>query len=366
MVVAAAAGLKSEVTASLLTASPGAEIYELDGHTGLRLADPDRGLDVVINWGVFDFDAPNFIWRYVKGHTDYLCVATDTRYFMKRYLAGGRTITEQHLSLSRSQGEALYEMVLMNLLPQNRVYRYSYIYDNCATRPLEMIERAVGRQLIASEESGMTFRDEMTVNHRLYPWYQFGIDLALGSELDRSVTVRQLAFSPMQLCRMLSADSIVCATEVHQAQTRLVHTPTPWPLRPLAVTLAVMLLTAVATARDLRRRRISRWVDSVEFTLFGIAGCLIAFLVFVSSHSATSPNWLLVWLNPLCLLAAILPWIKSAKKWLNCYHFANFAVLIVWLLLWPLTNQHMNDAFWPLIVSDLMRSGANIYICRKN
>ncbi|MDE5959992.1 MAG: DUF4105 domain-containing protein, partial [Muribaculaceae bacterium] len=224
MVVAAAAGLKSEVTASLLTASPGAEIYELDGHTGLRLADPDRGLDVVINWGVFDFDAPNFIWRYVKGHTDYLCVATDTRYFMKLYLAGGRTITEQHLSLSRSQGEALYEMVRMNLLPQNRVYRYSYIYDNCATRPLEMIERAVGRQLIASEESGMTFRDEMTVNHRLYPWYQFGIDLALGSELDRPVTVRQLAFSPMQLCRMLSADSIVGATEVHQAQTRLVHT----------------------------------------------------------------------------------------------------------------------------------------------
>lgn len=365
MVVGAALGLRAGVTASLLTASPGDEIYELDGHTGLRITDPDRGLDFVANWGVFDFDAPNFVYRFVKGETDYICAAMDAERFIGLYTARGRSVTEQKLNLTPAQAEALLGMVTTNLLPQNRVYRYSYIYDNCATRPLEMIESAVGRQLIAPGESGLTFRDEMKANHRLYPWYQFGIDLALGPGLDVDITNRQLAFSPLQLQQLIAADSIVAETVTHGAAT-LEHKATPWPLHPLTVAVTVMLAAAAVTVADVRRRRVSRWFDATLFGIYGLAGCVIAFLVFVSSHSATSPNWLLVWLNPLCLLAALLPWIKSAKKWVICYHFVNFAVLIVWLLLWPLTGQQMNPAFWPLIMSDLMRSGANIYICQKN
>lgn len=365
MVLITVFGAQAGVTASLLTASPGKEIYELDGHTSLRLYDPARRLDIVVNWGIFDFNTPNFVYRYVKGETDYLCAAINTSSFIDSYTANGRTITEQKLRLTDAQANALCDMVMANLMPENRVYRYSYIHDNCATRPLQMIERAAGRELIVAEESGMTFRDEMKANHSQYPWYQLGIDLALGSELDRPVTTRQLAFSPRQLCRMLEADSIVAETIIHSSDTTLAHHPTPWPLRPLTVAMAVMIITAAVTLHDLRRRHISRWIDTAEFTLFGLTGCVIAFLVFISSHSATSPNWLLVWLNPLCLLGAILPWIKSAKKWLNCYHFANFAVLILWLILWPLTGQEMNVAFWPWIITDLMRSGVNIYICQK-
>ncbi len=366
LAIAPLLGIRAEVTASLLTASPGELIYELDGHTGLRLNDPSRGMDVVINWGIFDFDSPNFVYRFVKGETDYLCAAVPTDMFVNSYIAQGRKVTEQVLDLTPDQADALMNMALMNILPQNRVYRYSYIYDNCATRPLLMIEKAVGRKLIPDgEPSGLTFREEMATNHRLYPWYQFGIDLALGAELDTPISSRQLAFSPLRLNELLD-DSGIVRTTIRHGEATLTHSPTQWWLTPAAIGWLVAAITLAVSIRDFRRRRLSRWLDSVEFTIFGLCGCVIAFLVIVSSHSATSPNWLLVWLNPLCFAGAILPWIKSAKKWVICYHFANFAVLIVWLMLWPLTGQTINMAFIPWILSDLIRSVTNIYICQKN
>lgn len=161
------------MTASLLTASPGAEIYELDGHTGLRLNDPSRQLDMVVNWGVFDFDTPNFVYRFVKGETDYCCAAIPAHAFINAYLRQGRTVTEQTLALTPTQADSLLTLTLRNLLPANRVYRYSYIFDNCATRPLQLIEQAAGRSLIPDgTPSNITFRDEMTANHRAYPWYR--------------------------------------------------------------------------------------------------------------------------------------------------------------------------------------------------
>ena len=110
----------------------------------------------------------------------------------------------------------------------------------------------------------------------------------------------------------------------------------------------------------------NRVLDTILYSAFGLIGCLVAFLIFVSEHEATSPNWLLAWVNPLCFLGAVLPWIKSAKKTLICYHFANFAVLILLLLCREYTGQVFNQAFIPLILTDLTRSGAVIYICRKN
>lgn len=360
------AQLSARVEASLLTASPGKNIYELDGHTGLRLTDSSTGLDMVVNWGIFDFDSPNFVARFVKGDTDYLCAPMPTAHFIRSYVAEGRSVTEQHLNLSPQQAEKLLELVSANLEPQNRVYRYNYIRDNCATRPFLLIEQAAGRRLIAPDATadGVTFRDEMERNHRLFPWYQFGIDLALGSELDTPLSARDLTFSPLRLKELIAADSIVDQTTVYGAET-LVHPATPLLLTPMAVALAVMMLTLLVSIRDMKRLKASRWIDTVEFTLWGLCGCLICFLVFVSTHPASSPNWLLAWLNPLCFIGALLPWIKSAKKWLNCYHFANFAVLLVWLLVWKATGQHMNPAFLPWIAADLLRSATHIYICLK-
>ncbi|MCM1406838.1 MAG: hypothetical protein NC210_10480, partial [[Clostridium] fimetarium] len=121
---------------------------------------------------------------------------------------------------------------------------------------------------------------------------------------------------------------------------------------------------AALSWRDVRRGRVSRWFDSALFGLFGLTGCVLAFLIFVSSHEATSPNYLFLWLNPLCLIAAVGAWIKCCQRAVYCYHFCNFAAVLLLLAGHHFFGQVFNAAFPWLILADLTRSATYIYINR--
>jgi hypothetical protein len=356
------------VSVSLLTASPGAEVFELEGHTALRVVDTATGLDRVVHWGVFDFNTPHFIYRFVKGECDYMCGTMPTQQFIAYYMRTGRSVTEQPLALTQEQALRVQQLLDENLLPQNRTYRYNYVKDNCATRPLNILERVVGSisEFDSLENPAVTFRSEMMRYHSMFPWYQFGIDLALGSGIDYTLTRRETAFAPLKLEQMMARLPIVNGTTLTYGVEQEINHPTPWPLRPIAVMTLVALIAVAVSVADVKRGRVSAWFDSVLFGAFFLAGCLITFLVFVSTHEATSPNVLIWWLNPFCLLGAVLPWLKSAQTLKNCYFFANFAVIIILCAAYPLYSQVFNIAFWPLLFADLLRSGVNIYVCRRN
>lgn len=359
ILVLAAFAVSAVPRVSLLTALPGREVYELEGHTAIRVVDADRNMDMVVNWGVYDFSAPNFVGRFVAGETDYMCMAYPTRYFFADYEEQGRGVVEQTPALDSVQTERLIALIDNNLRPENKVYRYNYVLDNCATRPLALIEQAVGRQLIANTLTDTSFRREMQRYHADYPWYQFGIDLALGRGLDKPITLRQTAFAPVALCNLLEDSGVVEATAIHGEHTCEVR-PTPWFLTPLAFALAVL---AAAIGVCFVRR--PQWFDSLLFGVFALTGCVLTYLVFVSTHEATSPNLLLLWLNPFCALGAVLPWIKKAKKNEMCYFFVNFVLLISLIVLAPVLGRGMNAAFWPLIAADAVRSLDNIRRCKK-
>lgn len=347
---------RAETVVSLLTALPGEEIYQLEGHTGLRIRN-DQGADMVVNWGVFDFNSPNFVYRFVSGQTDYECWAYPTEYFLNSYEAEGREVVEQVLNLDSVQVQRVIDLVSINLRPENRVYRYNYVLDNCATRPLAVIEQAIGRPLLSDEPANTTFRAEMERYHKNYPWYQFGIDLALGRGLDRPISRREAAFAPVELMEQLAGTDIVAETRSYGKQT-VSHGR--WHISPLG--LAILLLInalIVSLTGD------GRIFDSLYFGAAALTGLVITFLVFVSTHEASSPNLLLLWLNPFCALGAILPWIKKAKKAEMWYFFANFALLIILAIAAPALGRSMNAAFWLLIATDAVRSIANILKCRN-
>lgn len=361
---------------SLLVASPGAEIYELEGHAGLRIIDSD-GSDYTVNWGLFDFNSPGFVYRFVKGETDYSAGVCRTDYFIGGYAFHGRGVKEIPLNLTPQQVEAVKALVWENLKPENRVYRYNYVKDNCSTRPLRIVERAIGDSILLSvpaefADRQVSFRDVMRRYHREYPWYQFGIDLALGSGIDHPLTYREFAFAPVLLPEMLAGavtagGAVVAAgdaVDVAVAADSVSPGPTPWYMTPLAAGVLLLVIAAIVTVRDIRGRRVSRWFDCVLFSLYGLMGCVLTFLVFVSVHEATSPNWLLAWLNPFCFIGAWLVWLKSCRKMVLCYHFVNFAVLIMLAMFWPWLGQVGNIAFIPLIAADAMRSASYVYINR--
>ena len=372
---------------SLITQDAGRQIYELEGHAALRII-TDDGLDMAANWGVFDFNSPNFAYRFTSGRTDYLCVLVPTQMLINEYAPSGRQLREQVLDLTPDQANRVVALVQENLRPENRVYRYNYVLDNCITRPYNIIRRAVSDSIVLSvpqrftysntgvtvavdPEKPSTFRHEMERYHHNYPWLQFGINLALGAGIDRPITELERGFSPLYMHELMAGATVgeggrplVKEENILIAETGECSPdgPTPWYLTPMCMALILLAVTIAITVRDQRRRKVSRWFDTTLFAIFSLAGLLLTFLIFISTHEATSPNWLYLWLNPLCLIPVIFEWIKSCRRAVYCYQFCNFAAIVVLLAGMPLHGQKLDAAFYPLIACDLIRAASYIAI----
>lgn len=359
-----AGGMQSPPSSSvyLLTCWPGQEFFQLEGHTALLIDVPERE-PYVVNWGVFDFNSPNFAYRFTKGETDYMAAAAPLDHFLYFYHKEGRCVMAQKLNLTDQQAQRLVNLVDENLLPENRLYRYNYILDNCATRPLALIEKAIGDTLTLGKPAveAPTFREAMRYYHEKYPWYQFGIDLALGSGIDRRITEREMSFSPMDLYSQLRTARLPDGRPAVTEQRSLTGNPssdrtldaTPWWLTPGFIAILVFCITIATVPMRGRVNKLAKGWVTFLYTVFGLAGLLLCFLVFVSVHEATSPNWLLLWLNPLCFVPAVGIWLKSAEKLVMSYQILNFALLIALIILFLARVQEPNPAFGLLIAADL-------------
>ncbi len=377
MALTGSGGCWAGLRVALLTLDQGRDIYELEGHSELRFVDPDRDIDMSVSWGVFDFDSPGFVYRFVKGDTDYIAASRPYMDFLAINRYYGRRVTCQWLDLDSIEAERMLAIAEWNLLPENRVYRYNYVKDNCATRPLALIRQGIGEDLVHQRRdslAGTTWREEMTRYHAGYPWYQFGIDLALGSGIDKPLTVLEQCYAPVFMGRYLQeatrADGrpIVSGGPV----TVLEGTPegrpeeaTPWYLTPMAVACMSLFLTSLVAYRDLRRRRRpSKWLYTTLYGLGTVAGVVLTFLIFVSTHEATSPNWLYLWLNPLCLAGVVGVWLKKYNRAIYFYQIVNFVALMSLVAIGIAGIQHLNSADYPLVMCYMITAGEYIYLYR--
>lgn len=365
---------------SLLTCHAGSVMYELCGHTALRVQ--YLGEDLAVNYGLFEFASDNFAIKFLKGETDYRVGAYPFDYFLKNYSRQDRRVVEQELNLTPEQANALFDLLVINLRPENCVYRYNYVKNNCATKPIDVIEMAVGSEIKFNEPAiegahEWTYRKEMRHFHKNYAWYQFGIDLALGTGIDYKLLTREKMFAPEALESMMRGATVtdsagvtipIVKSETVLHEGRPAQLPmTPWWCRPITIFWLLAAVVAAKTVRDVLRKQFSRGFDTALYGFYGIAGALLSFLVFVSVHEATSPNWNIMWLNPLALIPAVAVWLKKLKSIVMWYHFVNFAVILLLMMCWPLTGQSINVAVIPLMLILLMRSAAYIYItkCQK-
>lgn len=368
---------RDSVIVSLVTCWPGAEVYELCGHEAIRVRGVNaegQPVDSVWNYGTFDFAQPNFIYRFVKGETDYMLSSYPFAWFMPEYMSAGRRVVEQDLNLSREEASRLHRMLRDEALPPHNVYRYNYVLDNCATRIIERLDQAADERVIYPDTIAYgTFRREMRAYHRDYPWYQFGIDLALGSGIDRPITGREEMFVPVEMYQKAAgahfADGrpLVSATRtLWEGVPDATLGPTHWSATPLVCCLVFFVLVLFVCWLQWRRVVIYRALYSVWFAMLGLTGCLLTFLVFISSHEATSPNLLLLWLNPLQLVVAVGVWFRRTWKWpVACMMVYNIIVLTVLLIVWPFQSQSANAAFFPLMGATLALAAVYAIISPK-
>ena len=202
--------IAGNVNVSVLTCSPGDEIYSLFGHTGLRYKNDEKGIDVVFSYGYFDFESPNFVWRFILGETDYIVGAVPYEIFMNEYEERGAVVVEQVLELTSEQELQLFDIIAFNCRPENRKYRYNYFYNNCTTKIRDQISRVSdGISYVDAAAGNLTFRDELRRLTSSHPWYSFGIDMLLGADIDKPATARELQFIPGNFQRALEGAMVV-------------------------------------------------------------------------------------------------------------------------------------------------------------
>ena len=199
---------------SLLTCASGGEIYSLFGHTAIRYENFTRNIDAVFNYGMFNFNAPNFILRFALGETDYQLGATNYEHFVAEYNYLGRDVWQQTLNLTPDEKEHLFNLLQENYRPENREYRYNFFYDNCATRPRDQIEKAIDGSLqyadnMTDNDTGVSFRDLLHKYSEGHPWSRFGMDMCMGSEADKPINRRLMMFVPFYVQEYFNTAQII-------------------------------------------------------------------------------------------------------------------------------------------------------------
>lgn len=360
---------------SLLTCAPGTEIYSLFGHTAIRYENYTRRIDVVFNYGMFSFNTPNFIFRFVAGETDYQLGITPYSYFEAEYAMRGSSVYQQVLNLTQSEKERLLTILENNYLPENRIYRYNYFYDNCTTRARDKIEECIeGKVVYPDSLSGKSYRSIVHEFTAGSPWDEFGIDLCLGAEADKEINKRQQMFSPFYMKYYASNAYIVDAGGIRRPlildETKIVDVEPEeiqpgFILSPLMCGALFLALCVVMAWGQWKTQRIWWGWDIVLYGLQGLAGCIIAFLFFFSVHPTVGSNWLLILFNPIPLLYLPFMVYKAVKRKKDYYHVGNMVYLTLFITILPFCGQEFNLTVLPLALGLLVTSASHVLVWNK-
>jgi hypothetical protein len=349
---------------SLLTCAPGEELYSTFGHSAVRINDTLTGIDVVYNYGIFDFDTPNFYWLFVQGKLLYKLDVERTRYFIRQYRTDNRRVIEQKLNLDDAEKTQILAFLNHNNLPENKYYLYDFFYNNCSTKIRDIFasELKDSLQLRPAHAATKTFRQLLSEYLVPLPWAHFGIDLILGLPADNIANYQNEMFLPDYLAQNLSQgymmgwQPLVSATETTIVDVPRTIVKPPFWQQPLFVFGLLLILTLLLTFFVQ-----AKWLKTVfDVLLFGslaLCGVVFVFMGLFTNHQATHYNLNMLWANPLYLL---LPAINKTIIW------KSIALLVLLLLLlFPVFPQGFNVAFIPIFLCLIARAADRAGLLKK-
>ncbi len=361
--------LSKDAQISVLTCNPGKDAYSMYGHTAIRVSDATQKLDAVFNYGLFSFETPNFLYRFAKGQTDYLMGVQGFQRFLPEYIEENRSVYEQVLNLTPEGKNSLFQALLENVKPENRMYRYNFFMDNCATRVRDMIERNAGTSIrFTDNHPTESYRDLIKQFHPSFRWFDLGIDLLVGKKADQPVSAYGQMFLPEYLYNQFAKAEITIdgKTQPLVLETRMLaeypsdksSSDLPWP----AFVFGFLLLLVVGiSVRSFLRKQNADWLDYTLLILSGLSGLIIGWFTLYSEHPAMSPNYNLLWAFPLNLIFA---WVWKVKKWrrnTRYYFYVTTALLFLSLFI----GQQFNPAVYLILLILLVRNVVNLIPERK-
>ncbi len=358
------------IEVSVLTCSPGSEVYSLYGHTAIRVQCQEKGVDDVFNYGVFDFATDNFVWKFVLGQTDYRCEALPWKYFLMEYRHRGSSVVEQILNLTPEESKAMCAYLYNNLKEENRTYRYNYLTNNCTTRVMDCLEACVDGEICYSwDTTPRTYRQMLHEYAGQSSWAQEGNDVLLGAAVDTVLSHRATCFLPEYYSHALSnavvrdADKdtrclvkeTVTVLQENPAAQKAVAQGKDFPLTPLMAGSICVAVALVIMILEFWTGKMFWFLDVLLMTAHGMAGCLILFMFLFSEHPTLDSNWLVAALNPLPLVA--LPYVVKAawRDTVSYWHHFMAIWLALFMLFLPWMPQRLGVFMITVITTLLCR-----------
>lgn len=320
-----------DVEVSLLTCGPGNEAYSLFGHTAIRISQPSRGMDVVVNYGMFSFKQKYFIPRFVLGLTDYQMGITTFYDFKAEYKYEQRWVFEQTLNLTSKEKSALLQAIDKNYKPENVTYRYNFFYNNCTTKARDIIAANIDGKIKYNSATSEypSFRELCHSKTNTHRWSQFGNDLLLGIQADLPTNISEQQFLPENLehdfsnatigannaspRKLVTHEEYIIPKDI-SASAAPDSLPSP---RALAIVIAIIII-GVSLIEYFWSKNL--WLtDAILMPMVGLAG-MILFVMIFSKHPTVNINFQILILNPIALFMVIPMVMKQRKGMLTWWH----------------------------------------------
>jgi hypothetical protein len=352
---------------SILTCSPGLELYSLFGHSAIRVQDSDQKMDIVFNYGIFDFNTPNFYPKFIRGKLKYNLGINNFEAFKASYKRNKQSVIEQELNLSSESKLKLLRALEENYRPENRYYTYDFLFKNCSTMIRDIIQKEIIGQFeykdsdITSEQS---YRDLLSLYMTETPWIYTGIHLTLGLSCDTKASNYQRMFLPdmlkngfdqavitqnSQTTKLVSKENIILSKRANQ-------TPTPWYKHPLFIFGMIALIGLLLTLSSIKNKKRFVLLDVIVFGSTALFGLVIIFLWGFTDHLAMRPNYNILWALPIHLPLITILFKKNRPTWVKSYFKYHSIFILLLIATWPIMPQALPYTILPFVVLILIRS----------
>ena len=349
----------SRIRISLLTCSPGDELYSIFGHSAVRVIDSNSVTDIVFNYGTFNFDDEGFYLKFIRGQLLYYVSVARFDDFRYEYESSNRGMTEQLLDLPETEKRQIQQALIENLKEENKYYKYDFFFDNCTTRLRDLIVKSKHPNPILPPVMPANTRFRQAIHQYLdkgdQQWSKWGIDILLGAPTDRVMTASEQQFLPDNLMKALDGSEnirIVASSEQVYTLGQMDHEKsffTPLFFFTSLLLAFVMLHAAFRNTLPL----LMSGLDGMLFFLTGLLGILLVFMWTGTDHSMTKDNYNLLWALPSHLVISF--FVKSQRNWVKKYFLFTAIAGLILLCAWFFLPQQLPVSMIPFLILIIFR-----------
>ena len=333
--------LSEKAHVSIITCGLGNETYSYFGHTAIRIADPVNNIDLVYNYGAFDFSTPNFVAKFAKGDLQYFVVVHPYNDFINEYNYEKRSVYEQELLIDKDLKQKIFDNLNSTLLSGDRYYTYKFIDKNCTSMVVDIINKSLNKIVITKKgDTDKTYRSILFPYFDGHFYEKLGTSIIFGRKVDQLGTK---IFLPFELKNSLEKTTFENRPFVSKSKTILnfeKETPISWWNNVYSY---IIILAFVVLINQ-------KAIDKIYLFILSLMGFFFVTVGFYSFHHELTMNYNILLFSPLLLILIIFSVINN-KRWTYKFAVLHLALLVFYTLF------IINKAHFLIVLPMIITSG---------